>query len=68
MPATVEAKTPAATTSKIIPPIMNELLIFALHSQTVCTNSAKAAIARRTQPRKVERALDGCRSVVSERF
>ena len=31
MPATVEAKTPAATTSKIIPPIMNELLIFALH-------------------------------------
>jgi hypothetical protein len=38
MPATVEAKTPAATTSKIIPPIMNELLIIALHSQTVCTN------------------------------
>ena len=28
MPATVEAKTPAATTSKIIPPIMNELLMF----------------------------------------
>ena len=27
MPATVEAKTPAATTSKIIPPIMNELLM-----------------------------------------
>jgi hypothetical protein len=23
MPATVEAKTPAATTSKIIPPVMN---------------------------------------------
>jgi hypothetical protein len=37
MPATVEAKMPAATTSKIIPPIMNELLIFALHSQTVCS-------------------------------
>jgi hypothetical protein len=31
MPAMVEAKTPAATTSRIIPPIMNELLIFALH-------------------------------------
>jgi hypothetical protein len=46
MPATVEAKTPAATTSKIIPPIMNG----------------------RTQPRKIERAIDGCRSVVSERF
>ena len=30
MPATVEAKTPAATTSKIIPPIMNELPIIAL--------------------------------------
>ena len=27
MLATVEAKTPAATTSKIIPPIMNELLM-----------------------------------------
>ena len=38
MPETVEEKTPAATTSKIIPPIMNELLIFALHSLTVCTN------------------------------
>ena len=38
MPATVEAKTLAATTSKIIPPIMNELLSFALHSQIVCTN------------------------------
>jgi hypothetical protein len=38
MPATVKAKTSAATTSKIFPPIMNELLIFALHSQTVCTN------------------------------
>ena len=44
MPATVEAKTPAAATSKIIPLIMNELLIFALHfarieeTQTACTN------------------------------
>jgi hypothetical protein len=46
MPATVEAKTPAATTSKIIPPIMNG----------------------RTQPRKIERAIDGCRSVVRESF
>ena len=27
IPATVEAKTPAATTSKIIPPIMNERLM-----------------------------------------
>jgi hypothetical protein len=30
MPATVEAKTPAATTSKIIPPIMNPDLRAAL--------------------------------------
>jgi hypothetical protein len=46
MPATVEAKTPAATTSKIIPPIMNELLIlraaFRAYRESrqyaVCTN------------------------------
>jgi hypothetical protein len=69
----VETKTPAATTSRIIPPIMNE--IFALQfaasrEQTVWHEWAKAAIARRTQPRKrrrrarrpcevIERALDG---------
>ena len=73
MPATVEAKTPAATTSKIIPPIMNELLIFAPHFARIeradsCGTNWEAAIARRTQPRKIERAIDGCRSVVRESF
>jgi hypothetical protein len=32
MPAMADATTPVATTSRIIPLIMNELLIFTLHS------------------------------------
>jgi hypothetical protein len=32
MPAMADATMPVATTSRIIPPIMNELLIFTLHS------------------------------------
>jgi hypothetical protein len=69
MPAPVEAKTPAATTSKIIPPIMNELLIFALHfarKSRQCARIEQRRLLRGGTPRKTERALDGCRSVVSE--
>jgi hypothetical protein len=65
MPATVEAKTPAATTSKIIPPIMNPDLRAAL-ADSVHELSKGGYCAADTAAS--ERALDGCRSVVSERF
>jgi hypothetical protein len=56
----VDATMPVATTSKIVPLIMNELLIFRLHFARVesgqCdTNWAKATIARRTQAAKKTR-------------
>jgi hypothetical protein len=60
MPAMADATIPVATTSRIIPLIMNELLIFRLHFARVesgqCgTNWAKAAIARRIQAAKKTR-------------
>jgi hypothetical protein len=68
MPATVEAKTPAATTSKIIPPINERAPDHRAALADSVHELSKGCYCGRTQPRKIERAIDGCRSVVRESF